>query len=316
MPPLNPSPVFVVGAPRSGTTYLATLLNQHERVHITNEAAFMIWEHLSFGVLPQDSWFVRTTGAPYVQRLRAEQPDRLRAYYRTLAPNAVVWGDKHPHYIADEAYADSILELFPQAKFIHIVRDGRDCVASILAKGWVGFHRIHRGWRRHVENGHALTERLPSDQVMEFRYEDLVADDEAMAARVLEFLGLDLTDSVREFCRRQQVERTPISLPTRDLAGAGVRSSRWEQMLSPHLRLASFLRLRDALVQFGYETPESAQATVGRLTEDALLEPFDGWPEFARDFETVYCCPRCALETTDVHEFELRMPESVIPPGV
>jgi len=85
-----------------------------------------------------------------------------------------------------------IVDLFPAAKFIHLVRDGRAVVASIRKLDW-GLHDIHRGsqwWASQVGNGLAA-EQLLGDRLIRVRYEDLVAEPEKTLRSISAFLELD-----------------------------------------------------------------------------------------------------------------------------
>lgn len=271
---LDDSPMLVFGAPRSGTTYLAHLLNEHPAVFITHETPVFGWMHEACAGADE---VLGTSAEPFRRHLRERLPELVRDFYRRLAPStARRWGDKNPAYSSrkNAGWLPTIAELFPHSQFVHIVRDGRDVVSSLVRKKhtdgrqWADFESAHRVWIRHVEAGCKFADELPSGRHFELRYEDLVSDDVGEARRLLEFLGLDLHERIREFCRLQRRERTPFSRPTRDLRGGATRSD-WEEMFTPDQHLRSLELLGERLVRHGYETTSSLNEAVARLSRQA-----------------------------------------------
>lgn len=100
------------------------------------------------------------------------------------------WGDKRPAYLQN---LDVILRLFPNAQIVNIVRDGRDCVASLKEMSWHqrGLHATVASWARAVDDARRAARRLPRGQWHQLRYEDLVADPAGELIRVCSFLGED-----------------------------------------------------------------------------------------------------------------------------
>jgi hypothetical protein len=100
------------------------------------------------------------------------------------------WGDKRPAYLQN---LDVILRLFPDAQIVNIVRDGRDCVASLKEVSWhrQGLHATVAAWARAVDDARRAARRLRRDQWHQLRYEDLVADPTTELIRLCAFLGED-----------------------------------------------------------------------------------------------------------------------------
>jgi hypothetical protein len=204
--------------------------------------------------------------AEFMDFLRKTTPGMIRDFYRELKPDVVRWGDKNPHYASpdNEGTLPMIAELYPRSQFVHIVRDGRDVVSSLIRKRkpngdpWIDFAGAHRVWTGHVDVATEFCASMPEDRAFELRYEDLITDDLAWAERVISFLGLEMTPKIEAFCLSQQKERTPLSGPTRDLADVG--QSDWDTVLSRDEQRASLELIGDHLVRYGYETPESLTA--------------------------------------------------------
>jgi hypothetical protein len=255
---LETAPIVLYGAARSGTTYLAQILNRQPEVFITNETRVFVWAHEALKRAPVDERIVYREKDAFVAHLRERLPGLIRDFHARMHPNRPFWGDKNPHYAAPEnkGCLETIRELFPGAKFIHIIRDGRDVVASGLRGVWTDFETVHRMWQSHVQIGTEFGRALPRDRYFEVRYEDLVADDVGVARDLVRFLGLVPHDDVIRFCEAQRAERTPYCAPARDLS-RGADSSDWVSLLSPGQRVRSLELLGDGLIRFRYETRES-----------------------------------------------------------
>ena len=262
---MNASPVVVCGAPRSGTTYLVSLLNSHPLVHVTNEARLFDWVERAVGATRDPDVNVGAEGSAFAAHVKDGLPELVRSFYRGLAPEALVWGDKNPHYLEPgrEGVLELALELFPQLRVVHLVRDGRDVVTSLVRHGWASFEEAHALWRGFVGRGRTVGWSLPPGRYLELRYEDLVRDDLAAAERLLGFLGLPPADEVTSFCARQREQREWVGEPQRDVA-RGALASAWRETFDRGQLLASVEELADLLVATGYETPDS----LGRLTAE------------------------------------------------
>jgi hypothetical protein len=274
---LEPDPIVLYGAPRSGTTYLQQLLNSHPDVFVSHEARIFGWLYHALEVLPEDERFLVTYHDAFVEYLREHLPDVMRDFYRALAPDARFWGDKNPHYAEARSgrCLEMVSELFPTSLFIHIIRDGRDVVSSLVRKRimaqeergevwerkgepWVTFEGAHHTWNRIVDRGSDFGRALPEHRYFELRYEDLVRDDLGMAEQLFGFLGIEVDPAAEAFCRRQQQDRTPFKDPMRDL-NQGILASDWPTIFSSDERSRSLQLLGENLVRFGYETEESLE---------------------------------------------------------
>src|SRR5690606_22220552 len=98
------------------------------------------------------------------------------------------WGDKRPGY---HQYFWVIRAMFPDAQFIQLVRDGRDCAASLKRMPWwrKNFYQSVQEWMLAVDNARWARRTLPPDTFHEIRYEDMVEEPEREMRALCEFIG-------------------------------------------------------------------------------------------------------------------------------
>jgi hypothetical protein len=180
------APIFVVGSPRSGTTLLRLILDSHPRISCGEETHFL----RDLGSIVGRHWdLVSTYGFD-----RAWWLSRIAGFYEGFQADVLArtgkarWAEKDPTYTL---ILDLIDGLFPDAVYVHLLRDGHDVVASFRDRwGYRSAARAARGeWARYVRAARALGARLPADRFLELRYEHLVAEPEAQARRLFDFLG-------------------------------------------------------------------------------------------------------------------------------
>lgn len=207
-----PEPIFVIGSPRSATTSLAWALAAHSHLWTSPESQILVD---LFGHGELDRNYQRPVSPPGYSWLRRQDVSREEFLaYLGLGLNALFtsrsgglrWIDHTPRHTL---MVDDLIGLFPGAQFIHSLRDGRDVVASMLHKAFIGRGpqavRIRRGsqlWRQHVEAALQAAQRHP-DRCLTIRYEALVADPERVFAAMQTHLRLPHeTAPVEEFHNR------------------------------------------------------------------------------------------------------------------
>ncbi|WP_418275970.1 sulfotransferase family protein [Isoptericola jiangsuensis] len=253
-------PFFVIGAPRSGTSYLVQVLDRHPDVLLTNETRVMTYLHRILTRHSKDRMALMTERQLFLKTLRRHMPAIVRDFYRQLgADEQTRWGDKFPHYAdskTDPGLLGFIAEIFPRSQFVHITRDGRDVVASLREKGWADLEEACDIWNRHVSTAQRIGRKVGPRRYHELRYSDLVHDGGGTVADILDFLRLDPAAEIDDFLEEQQVTRTPFSGATTppDLIG----TSSWvDRLTTDEAGLVSDL-LQTVLEATGYiDTPRS-----------------------------------------------------------
>jgi hypothetical protein len=218
------APFFIVGAGRSGTTLLRLILAGHSHLHIPPETWFLHplvrefpltaaltqpqVERAIETMVGQERWPDMDLAADEFRRQAAAlaQPtlvDLIDLVYRHLlgASGKQRLGDKTPHYFA---VIPELVTLYPDTKFIHLVRDGRDVAISWIDAGWQRYYEPGFEWPMAMA---ALDRDLAAypDRVLEVRYEDLVHRPEEVARYVCAFLGETFEPSMLNWQGRMEL---------------------------------------------------------------------------------------------------------------
>jgi hypothetical protein len=198
-------PFFILGCVRSGTTFLRDVLRRHPNFASPEETHFFRWAEpfgtgASTQVLRNNKTLVRHRALDGISEeefgtmlgasdSRAALYDRyMQRYIRKTKPSATRWFDKTPQNVYGAALLASE---FPQAKFLHLVRDPLDVVASLRVGGVMHVPQVVGAcnyWIEAVRIMAVIAKAYP-ERVHEVRYEDLVADLDGQLERILDFLG-------------------------------------------------------------------------------------------------------------------------------
>lgn len=207
-------PIFVIGANRSGTTLLRLILNAHSRIGIPDE---LIYINSYIAGVPIEQWRSPGLDAAQYRKLVEEfledncsplheldidrvkecilaGPRNFRRPYRIALESWAEhygkprWGEKTPSNLF---YADILIDMFPDAQFIHLLRDPRAGVASMQKVSFlpddIVFNALNR--HKHMTQGRSILENhVPPPQRHTLRYEDLVRNPAETTRQICEFL--------------------------------------------------------------------------------------------------------------------------------
>ena len=211
--------IFVLGHERSGTTMLRAMLDSHPELAVPPEAHSVI-PTMGREIQPLDlDDFLRTFASDKYfadWQLPADALDFLRDDPRVVTRADAIAGiyfayarvhgkaryaDKTPSHTAE---IELLAARFPSARFIHIVRDGRDVAASMVTMnfGASQFAEAARTWRRKTLRAHHAGRALGPSRYHEIHYEDLVAEPENALREICSFLDLPFTFEMLEYHRR------------------------------------------------------------------------------------------------------------------
>lgn len=281
---MSTGPVFIVGAPRSGTTLLQFMLRSHPNISLPSaESHFIVplaRRAEEFAPFTEDSLrrLYETIGQMRQAFVREDlhgihfDPGALAhgafAAQRTRFAGAVSylfecnadgegkgrWGDKTPYYAL---HLPLLNLLFPEARFIHIVRDGRDCAVSMLARRFdLKIYNVldaAQVWSRYVATARRDGYLLGPDRFLEFRYEDLLADPKKTVRGICEFLDEPFSEDVIEFRKpRAQSGKRPKTPLLRQPVQSD-NAGKWRSAMNPRQVYVFEALAGELLDRYGYE---------------------------------------------------------------
>jgi len=275
-------PIFIVGAPRSGTTLVASILAAHPRIAISPETRFLsqllpdVPVDARGSVEAMSALAGRICGPGHLQvaeldagslvaRVVAERIDDPHRFFSLLLDEVKRQtgkpriGEKTPDH---DLHAETLLAWYPDCRILWMVRDPRALLASSRK---VPFRYVsnprgvaHR-WLRSVE---ALERLSPRDaRILSVRYEDLVGEPSREGSRIFEFVGERFDPALLNAERpRYARPHTPWHEAHQDRARAPVdRASlgRWKEELRPEEITLLELAAGRALGRWGYSRASS-----------------------------------------------------------
>lgn len=298
-PPITP--VFIGGCPRSGTTFLASVLGTGPGCVVTPESTFKnsLWrasgggrealETTSTGKLLERQFRYRLWGLPPTGQFLPAEPQGMAEILQSLVaeyanqkeePEPRFWIDHTPRNLR---HAFALLKVFPQARFIHIVRDGRAVASSVRNLDW-GPNTVAasaRWWCRRLGEG-VLAEGYLADSaaVHRVQYEDLVTDPDKTLATLsnhvfgsgdgIELTGIGQAMDLPEYTRSQHQLIGEAPDPS--------RAEAWREKLSPE-EIEEFEFIAGGVLEhLGYKTecPAPKGPSTGKKVRRNLSESWRG----------------------------------------
>jgi len=243
-------PLMLLGVRRSGTTLLRVMLDGNPELAIPDESYFipqLVARHP--GPIDADEFIddlrrlrtLREWELP-VEAVRARVRDGMSAgeavaaIYQAYAERHAKrrWGDKTPMYMQ---HLPLLERLFPDALYVHLIRDGRDAALSFLSMpaGVVTRTWAHPRsaadfacqWRLEVAAAQALGRRA-GERYLELRYEDLVGDPEGVLRSICGFAQLPYDPRMLDYTGRVDVSAKPHQQRLKEAPRRGVREWRTE----------------------------------------------------------------------------------------
>lgn len=275
-------PFFVVGTGRCGSTLLQSMLMSHPEVRMPPETQY--FEQLDPVRLGFTDPIPPGEAGAYLDRALTERArmflgaadGAVGAYADAVrggllhARDQFLWicdrlseetpgrrlGEKTPQHWM---FIDRITGIFPDARFVHLVRDPRDVVAGLLEMDWWNTgsaRKTARHWRRTVEAAERARRTHGGDRHTIVRYEDLIVEPEPVLRALCDFLGLDFSDSMLD--HRASAQR---AFPRSEAAYKGLatraidpsRVGRYRTRLSPsQIRVIEATAGARRMIRLGY----------------------------------------------------------------
>lgn len=246
---------FIFGHARSGTTLLTRLIRVHPQVHCNYQGHFFTRTPLLESLVDEEdigAWLARRSNrwnqgrdlSPLVLRAAADfimESDARRV--GKSAPGCVV-GDKSPNSLLDGEAVRKMVKVYPDARLIFIVRDGRDAAVSHRFQAFIdrqshlspedqrtrqrfsenpapfltgessiftekGLRQAAQGWNRNVIDTDRTARQLLGSQYIHLRYEDLLAHPWDEMCSLWSFLGVDTSTSGLEESLNKELAQNP-----------------------------------------------------------------------------------------------------------
>lgn len=268
-------PIFVIGAERSGTTMLGSMIGAHSNILCLPESNFiavhmptadpqqpvdafavlrMFRSHYKFRTMWRD---VRLDEAELQRRGKITYPELVHwlveQYALSVHKEAVdFWLDHAPNNLL---YVHRLNQHFPEARFVHIIRDGRAFANSMIAADWGPNDVIDAAerWIYFIGLGMVAMNYLGENRIITVKYEDVVLKPEESMQSIARFLGIEFQQGM--------CSPTGLSVPgfikkTHALLGASVEPKRldaWKQKMKPRDIEILESMIGDLLLILGYQ---------------------------------------------------------------
>lgn len=210
--------IFIGGHPRSGTTLLGALIGAHSDCICTPESQFKtrvlrkrniyyknyVDINSAFKAILKD-WRFKIWGVKidsYPTETIKTYPDLIEYIVKQYAikkgkDKTHIWVDHTPSNIKN---AENLLKIFPESKFLHIIRDGRAVSASIMPLDW-GTNTIYKSalsWKKRIIDYLRIEEKLGNHYIKRIKFEELVENTEKTLKDICNFINIDYEEKMLE----------------------------------------------------------------------------------------------------------------------
>ena len=214
-------PLFIIGMPRSGTKLIRDILNRHPNIGIpVIESHFIPYMIRKFGNPPNLApegefdrfygefsntsffWDAQALGKSIPKEYLRKRVDLsswssiletiLRFYSPKKETDGFIWGDKTPGYLN---HMKLLKKLFPQARFLHIIRDPRDYALSVKKTWGKSLYRAADTWRYTIQSAKSVGQKIGEDY-QEVHYEELITKPEEVLLEICKFLECEFTPAM------------------------------------------------------------------------------------------------------------------------
>lgn len=225
--------VFILGNPRSGTSLFRLMLNQHSKIVAPPESGFMQWwfkKYKNWDISDNfnnrineflddlyesrkfETWKINRNALKEIILLKkpkdyAQLTECVYLAYDSNPENIKIIADKNNYYIN---HLTELKKIWPDAKFIHIIRDGRDVACSYLDMSELetdspykpnlpeNIRKIAKDWVDNNNEIAALSKKYPENYIL-IKYEDLIIDSRNTLANFCDFLGIEFDHKMLDY---------------------------------------------------------------------------------------------------------------------
>ena len=270
-------PIFLVGADRSGTTVTRLMLAHHPQLALCSELSYTVEKVSETGEYPPLEEYYEYLETQRIFQASGFKIDRSLNYqelvnsflyqYQQKAGKPLIGSTVHLHF-------DRLVEIWPNARFIHLVRDGRDVARSWIGMGWGGtVWNGLQGWIEAETCWERLKAKIKPQQWTEIHYEDLILDPVSTLTKACNFIGISFDKAMLNYS-----ETSPYDTPNPKLV------QQWRHKLSEYeIRLLES-QISDFLVERDYELSGLPPLKLNPVTEQIVrLKDWWGRSQFRLD---------------------------------
>jgi len=271
------APVFIVGSGRSGTTWLQRLLLEHPEITGGQESEFFLHFSSCLRGVQRDDEISRKLGLSVYWAESDLNKVIMNIWQKTFIsmlnqkPGAKILSEKTPSHAH---HMDVIAKFLPNSKFIHIIRDSRSVVSSMLAaeKGWGKSWAPGTAkkcawlWRSSVVAAKKSGNNMPDERYLEVRYEDLLNNTNNELSRIYSYLGVNFnSELLAKIVDKQSMHKQKLSGGTgfKDYKGNDLKEPNgffrkgkvdsWKSELNIFQKLIVWRYTWNILRKFGYD---------------------------------------------------------------
>lgn len=275
-----PAPFFIIGTPRSGTTLLSVLLENHSQLYVDGDSIGISLAR-EFGAykrtlsrnpgIPKEELITKICKKSYKGRLakviRYQDADKypdlrslLSASVDQFAANAgkKVWGDKTPELVF---HLPQILELFPNAKILHLYRDAHANVSSLVERQYYPLDLAAQYWKEINGLGLAYQQMIGTQQYSMIQYEQLLLEPEATMKAICQFLEVPFEAAALDLGQASATKEKGAYV-SGSIDASKIHS--WKRKVTPKQVLRIEQICGDLLDQLGYELHEMKDPSKAR----------------------------------------------------
>ena len=226
--------IFVIGAPRSGTTWLHNMIAEHSDVYSLNGSNTFLHKY----ILPLEEEYSKekcyfkdqgfTRGLPSkLSQTEFEKllSDFIRRFYEVIPTDKEFYVEKATDITSK---IRKIRKYLPNSKFIHIIRDGRNqTLSEVKLRNKYGppfgVKDIYTGavrWKQQIEEARINSSAFSSD-VLEIKYEDLFTNTELNLSKIFKHIGIPFdAQTLNTICSKFNYNVNPLSTPMSSLVNS------------------------------------------------------------------------------------------------
>lgn len=273
-------PLFIISSGRSGTTLMRSMLVAGGQVAIPGETQVLQSLPIKWKALQGLGWqdlcrlmiaefdshpnfkmweinlaptYEKVLCLPENERSLARVVDEVfMAYAAEKFPEARLWGDQSP---INTFFLPYVQHVFPKGRFIHMLRDGRDVISSMVERHGAGHldEAIYR-WTESIRRTDAFQKKVPADQYLEVRYEKLVQAPEETLQGICCFLKIDYQPQMLDYYKLPTTMEHKYKSFHKNLGKPVFASSvgKWRERLTPDQQQIVLQAITPTLQHLGY----------------------------------------------------------------